>query len=92
MELTIRNAHTRAVRINWIHGGNVNEVRTLEPGASFKQTVYVSHTLQAEDVNRKGEIQPPPRKHVLSRTKGQCYTCPSPLGRTRTLLPVGSPC
>ena len=71
MELTIRNAHTRTVRVNWIHGGNVNEVRTLEPGASFKQTVYISHTLQAEDVNRKGELQPPPREHVLSLTKGQ---------------------
>ena len=55
MELTIRNAHTRAARVNWVHGGNVNEVRTLAPGASFKQTVYVSHTLQAEDVDRKGK-------------------------------------
>ena len=85
VELTIRNAHTRTVRVNWIHGGNVNEVRTLEPGVSFKQTVYISHTLQAEDVNRKGETQPPPRKHVLSRTKGRGYTRPSPLGRIHTL-------
>ena len=85
VELTIRNAHTRTVRVNWIHGGNVNEVRTLEPGASFKQTVYISHTLQAEDVNRKGETQPPPRKHVLSRAKGRGYTRPSPLGRIHTL-------
>ena len=93
VELTIRNAHTRTVRVNWIHGGNVNEVRTLEPGASFKQTVYISHTLQAEDVNRKGETQPPPRKHVLSRAKGRGYTRPSPLGRIHTLslLPVGPP-
>ena len=91
MELTIRNAHTRTVRVNWIHGGNVNEVRTLEPGASFKQTVYISHTLQAEDVNRKGEIQPPPRKHVLSRTKGAMVYLPVTTWPHTYLLPVGSP-
>jgi len=91
MELTIRNAHTRTVRVNWIHGGNVNEVRTLDPGASFKQTVYISHTLQAEDVNRKGEIQPPPRKHVLSRTKGAMVYLPVTTWPHTYLLPVGSP-
>ena len=70
MELTIRNAHTRTVRVNWIHGSYVDEVRTLEPGGSFKQTVYISHTLHAEDLNRKGEPSAA-RTRVPSRSKGQ---------------------
>ena len=56
IQLVIRNSHTRTVRINWIHGAHVNEIRTLAPGMSFTQTVFLSHTLHAEDVNRKGDV------------------------------------
>ena len=52
--LTIRNEYPGPVRINWIHGAYVKEVVTLRPRESAERTVFLSHTLHAERIDRKG--------------------------------------
>jgi len=53
--LIIRNECPSSVRVNWIHGSHVKELLLLGPKASATRTVYLSHTLHAESIERKGQ-------------------------------------
>ena len=53
--LTIRNQYEAKVRVNWIHGSDVKEVLLLDAGASTTRQVFLSHTLHAERIDRKGQ-------------------------------------
>ena len=52
--LTIRSEYPSKVRINWIHGSEVKELFVLAPQGSVERMVYLSHTLHAERIDRKG--------------------------------------
>ena len=52
--LRIINRYPSKVRINWIHGPHVKEMMVLGKGDSAERTVYLSHTLHAERIDRKG--------------------------------------
>ena len=50
--LTVRNAYPGPVRVNWIHGGYVNELLTLQPREKAERVVFLGHTLHAERTDR----------------------------------------
>ena len=52
--LRLRNAYPGPVRVNWIHGGYVNELLTLQPRERAERVVFLGHTLHAERLDRKG--------------------------------------
>ena len=55
VEIRVANEHNKRVRLNWIHGTEVLEQAVLEPRSTHKRTVYLSHTLHAEEIDRKGK-------------------------------------
>ena len=52
--LRVRNEYPGAVRVNWIHGGQVKELMALKERETAERVVFLAHTLHAERLDRKG--------------------------------------
>ncbi|KAL1504494.1 hypothetical protein AB1Y20_010899 [Prymnesium parvum] len=55
VQLRVVNLLHVPIRLNWIHGGYVKEIGTIEARGTYSPQVYAGHTLQAEHTTRGGD-------------------------------------